>query len=121
MLSETDAAWVREHAWTPALRHTPPDDLCPCRHRLMAGCEYRHDLCRGVLTRSQAQTVLVGPDGTRRRWPGNGPSASGRQDGTGPVKLWDEGCVWVCPCGCHQGLIPHDPPPWAQPRQPALF
>lgn len=119
MMDAHTAAWVRAWAWPEPVRRAGIQDLCPCQRYggRMGDCAHgRHDLCGVTSRRARPQMHLLGPDGRVRYWPGNGPSASGRQDGTGYVSLYAEGCVWCCACECHRA-----PAANAAPHQAALF
>jgi hypothetical protein len=123
------AAWIREHAWTNAMRkqyrQTPGFyTKCPCQFGPSGHCTggpgARHEHCpRGVPLRSE-HTMILSPGGV---YPAHftadyehktDTSATGPQY-TSLALVWlaDRVCRWICPCDCHTA------PP--APVQDALF
>lgn len=119
-----EAAWIRDHAWTAAMRHRHaifPDSACLCqsgRSHMCANGE--HDRCDlGALT--NFHTLIRLPDDTPARFPH--PYRHPTESDLGPVYersalVWlaDRVCRWQCPCGCHTA-----PPEPVQPVQLDLF
>lgn len=123
-LTPDEAAWIRDHAWTAAMRHRHaifPDSACLCqsgRSHMCANGE--HDRCDlGALT--NFHTLIRLPDDTPARFPH--PYRHPTESDLGPVYersalVWlaDRVCRWQCPCGCHTA-----PPEPVQPVQLDLF
>ncbi|MFF0526571.1 DUF6248 family natural product biosynthesis protein [Actinomadura nitritigenes] len=110
MMTETAAAWVREHAWTSAMRKTFASTpgfftACACQY---SGGECRHgDRCHrreplvipigSVMQRGGEYTALH-PEPYQHPT----PTATGPQH-TAHAQVWyaDRTCRWVCDCECH--------------------
>ncbi|TDD31663.1 hypothetical protein E1287_25725 [Actinomadura sp. KC06] len=119
------AAWIRENAWTGALRRE--DDgvtVCPCQYGQCTHCEHeQHKNCvnkKGYPKRRVAGRVC-GPDGVTPlafREPyehetdafATGP----RYERVAMVWLADRVCRWVCPCDCRNALSPREAVPAAE-------
>jgi hypothetical protein len=113
-MTPDEAAWIRDHAWTPAMRRQPywiPGTstatydhahalaLCACMVHVCSACRgHRHELCHAQRIRPQPEWYLQAP-GTHRAIP-----------------VWAAGraCRSLCPC-------PHvKPPRWETVELPGL-
>ncbi|WP_119728365.1 DUF6248 family natural product biosynthesis protein [Thermomonospora amylolytica] len=112
------AAWIREHVWTKAMRKTFAEvpafyTTCACEWGLSIRCKRgQHDQCAaGKPLRTYAGIVTF--DGNRpAHWPDYFTHPTDA-DATGPrhtclalVWLADRVCRWVCPCRCHAAPAP---------------
>lgn len=112
------AAWIRAHAWTPAMRkehrevpgHT---DTCACQWGPTSHCLHgRHDRCHRATSQRVWATVICGPDGVHPlsfAEPYEHETdtfATGRRPTTLAL-VWhaDRVCRWACSCTCHDALF----------------
>lgn len=110
MMTDTDAAWIREHAWTPAMRKTFASTpgfflACACQY---SGGECRHgDRCHrhkpltlpiGSVLQRGGEYAALHPEPYEHPT----PTATGPQR-TAHAQVWyaDRTCRWVCDCECH--------------------
>jgi hypothetical protein len=128
------AAWIREHAWTGAMRKEHREvplayQRCACQSGLTHWCQTgRHDRChRATPQRTAAATIcrrggmeaahFLEPYAHKTDTSATGP----RFETTAMVWLADRVCRWVCPCDCgHLAPAPAEAAP-AAPVQDALF
>ncbi|RSN46567.1 Lsr2 family protein [Actinomadura sp. WAC 06369] len=122
MMTETEAAWIREHAWLPAMRRlfaSVPGYFTAC------ACQYGMTRCdHGERCHRREPLVLpigsiLSADGehdARHREPYAHPTPTA----TGPkrtdvAQVWyaDRSCRWVCDCECHAEPDPADVLAWA--------
>lgn len=124
-MTPTAATWVRQHAWTDAVRaeakrpgHTILDPRCQCQRPFTSALCAGGDGCEGcdAMPFWTAETVLIGSDG----WILDRP-APGEDQGRW-VRLWlaDRTCVHRCGCACHGHAVGAAPEPVA-PVQLDLF
>lgn len=123
------AAWIRDHAWTPAMRKTHREvpaffRTCDCQYGLTSWCQHdQHDRCHRAPPLRSVETYICDTTGTtplafaapyEHR---TDTSATGPQF-TSLAQVWlaDRVCRWVCPCTCH--TAPPEPGP---PLQLDLF
>lgn len=112
-MTPADAAWVRENAWTPAMRKTHRDvpgmrSTCACEFGLTSWCQH------GQCDRCHRAEPLGGPAGYVCGKTGQDPlsfpepythptaSATGAHPAS-VVMFWlaDRVCAWRCPHECH--------------------
>ena len=116
-MTPIEAAWVREHVWTQAMRKTAAEvpgyrHTCACQYGLTTMCQ--HGDCgrchRGTPQPGPAGYVCGGPGGQTvlgftAPYKHATPSATGRRPSTAAM-FWyaDRVCRWVCPHDCHDGV-----------------
>lgn len=112
-----EAAWIRGHAWTPAMRRTHRTvpgltSTCACQSGLTSWCWHdQHGRCHRAAPLGDVHTFICGPDGeTVLSFPQ--PYTHPTDTATGPrrtyaAQVWlaDRVCRWVCPCDCHDALF----------------
>lgn len=123
-MTPTAATWVRQHAWTDAVRAEAKRSrsilgpLCQCQRPFTSAPCAGGDGCEDcdVMPFRTAETILIGPDG----WILDRP-ALGEDEGRW-VWLWlaDRTCVHRCDCACHGHAACAAPEP-AAPVQLDLF
>ncbi|MEU6033958.1 hypothetical protein ABZ801_00965 [Actinomadura sp. NPDC047616] len=109
MMSETEAAWVREQVWTSAMRRAHAEvpgylGECPCEYQARCPhgeqCTRREPLARpiGVILRPGGEQAACFPEPFAHPT----PTAVGPQR-TAEAQIWyaDHTCRWVCTCECH--------------------
>jgi hypothetical protein len=132
VMTETAAAWVREHVWTKKMRHaykTTPGHVhaCACQWGPTQHCKTsNHTACRhNTLAPHQVQeTYVCGSDGdtvlsfTERFTYPTGSAVGPKRSAAAMVWLADRACRWRCPCGCHTttGVAPVPPPAAPEPQ-----
>jgi hypothetical protein len=103
-MNPTVAAWVRQHAWTDAVRAEAKSPATVLGPRCQCQRPFTSALCAGGGCKDcdatpfwTAETALIGLDG----WIPDRP-APGEEQG-GRVWLWlaDRTCVHRCDCACH--------------------
>lgn len=113
VMTDLEAAWVREHVWTRTMRETfaltPAFYLtCYCQRRECGACERgRHDRCLlrqyepfptyECCITDRNQCVVGFPD--RYEHPTRNASGAHRA-GAAMVWLADRRCIWRCTCEC---------------------
>jgi hypothetical protein len=110
------ATWIREHAWTGAMRrqhaNTPGAyDHCPCQYGPSGYCDAdQHRRCHHQPDQHQSPTPETWICNQRsevlgfRRWRyrhATDTITGRRRLATAAVWLADRRCVWHCPCDCH--------------------
>lgn len=109
LLDDRTAAWIRDHAWTPAMRNRhaliPGYDRCLCQSGRTHMCaNNEHDRCDlGTLT--DWHTIIRRPDDTVAQFPEpyRHPTESdlgAAYERSAFVWLADRVCRWQCPCDC---------------------
>lgn len=108
-MTPAEAAWIREHVWTPAMRKARAEmaSRCACQYGPTAHClAGRHAQCgRGTPLPGPIGYVTDNADGVLGfAAPYEHPheTATGRHP-TALAMVWyaDRLCAWVCPCVCH--------------------
>lgn len=106
-MTPVEAAWVRRHVWTNAMRLDAADKSegfvvdfwkCACQWGLSAWCQPGdgHHWCGPQESRPQWETLICEPSGVH---PVRSP-AMGEQR-LAVVWLADRTCRRICPCACH--------------------
>jgi hypothetical protein len=119
-MSPAAAAWIRTHAWTPAMlkvhKHVPQfHSHCACQHGETGHCSGgQHRACVRGEPLPSCETYICGTDGQVLHLPEPfehpSPSATGaRRERAAMVWLADRVCKWRCPCSCHRSQIPGRP------------
>lgn len=107
-MTEHEAAWVREHVWTHAMRRSPGPPVCACQYGPSGYClRDAHERCgRGTPLRAY-EALVCGPDGVSPLAFGEPYAHETDTSATGPrhttvamVWLADRVCRWICPCTC---------------------
>lgn len=109
-----EAAWIREHAWTGAMRKTHREvpgfyTTCACQYGMTTWCQIgQHDRCHRATPQISHETVVCKPGGTYPALFAEDFEHPDCTSVTGPhstclalVWLADRVCRWVCPCACH--------------------
>lgn len=124
-MTDVEAAWIREHAWTKTMRATYKSTPafyhhCACQWSRCGSCDRgEHSNCihgprgyqpfpssEGYITNSR-QHVLGWPE----RFNHPSRSATGwHRDSAAYVWLADRRCIWSCPCEC-RAAEPAQPQP----------
>lgn len=133
VMTPQEAAWVREHVWTGAMRKTHRDvpaffTRCLCQSGPSTWCQMdRHDrchratdlpACEAYITNSVEQVAYFGeayghPTLSATGW---------HYERAAMVWLADRVCRWVCPCECgHDGRRAGMPAPRPVYEQDVLF
>ncbi|SNS80592.1 Lsr2 family protein [Actinomadura mexicana] len=110
MMTDADAAWIRDNVWPPAMRRTFGEVpgffvACACQY---SGAECRHgDRCHrrepltlplGAVFQRGGEHAAIHPEPYRHPT----PTATGPKR-TRHAQVWyaDRTCRWVCDCECH--------------------
>lgn len=132
-MTPDSAAWVRAHAWTPAMRREARDlawiVTCACQSGPTWHCTNdRHDQCARATALPRWEAVICDRTGIYpvyhaepHRHPT--PSITGpRRERVAQIWLADRTCRWVCPCTCHTGARPAAAPePETVPRTSRVY
>ena len=115
-MTPEEAAWIREHVWTPAMRKTHRDvpgllGTCPCQWGPTSWCQHGDcDRCRRGVPLPSPAGYVCGRDGETplalaQPYEHRAPSATGRHQ-TSLALFWyaDRICAWRCPHECHNGI-----------------
>lgn len=140
--SALNAAWIREHAWTPAMRKQFGEVpgfylMCACQFGLTTWCrEGSHGRCCRAEPLRSSETYILRRGGIYPAYFAEPYAHKTDTSATGPqftqlAQVWlaDRVCRWVCPCDCeHTGKRvvvvddeQHDDRPIAELRQLDLF
>lgn len=113
MMLSDQAAWIRENAWTPAMRKTHTEvpgfrTNCSCQWGLTSWCQHdQHGRCHRATPHPTYATLICGRGGERpltfaEPYEHKTPSITGAYYEYGAmVWLADRICRWICPCHCH--------------------
>lgn len=120
------AAWIRAHAWTAAMRREALPASCACQYGTCGYCVHgRHDACinRQTWPKHRIAGYVCGRGGITPPCLAEPYEHETSASATGPqftslAQVWlaDRVCRWVCPCSCH--TAPPEPGP---PLQLDLF
>lgn len=110
LLDDDTAAWIRDHAWTPAMRNpfllaVGVYSTCLCQNGRSHACgRGQHKQCPDPLR--SWHTIIRRPDNTVAQFPK--PYQHRTESDLGAdyersafVWLADRVCRWQCPCNCH--------------------
>jgi hypothetical protein len=127
-MTQGEAAWVREHAWTNGMRKQHRDAplaavSCACQYEATHWCSpdtNQHERCHRATPQFTWETLICDRTGIHplhlpAPFTHPTPSPTGARRGTlAVVLLADRVCRWLCPCPCHVAPAP-------QPEQLDLF
>lgn len=137
-MTDTEAAQVRELAWTQGMRKTFSDTpgfyrACACQAGRTWHCAHgSHSSCHRAMPLRSIEAYIVGRGGgvahlpEEYQHPTDTSAIGPRTTAAAQVWLADRVCRWVCPCECHGPETTTPAPadrrrfggPW---EQPALF